>query len=725
VSHLEIIKPALGSRVVRNEFETILFGQPPEVLKGLLIEKISRFDSLVLLDRKEKDGSLLNNLEFLLYYFLFYSNGLSENRKIKLVGSEEDISQALRLLRLTLLGPTEDELKCWNTSPEDSEEWLGIIREIALQDGNGNLIPIEGFFDLCPFDKNGRADLGTVIIEHLGSDRYQVKDKNGSIEVDLEEDQKIDPAYWVQPDYLPGGLVKLGMEVLGGASGFTLDEPCTGMALCYNGDYLLIDSLPFLDQNLFARGIAKNQVSAVFLTHLHDDHCCMFPLMLMPHRVDVITTREIFEMAMEKLACGLGWNPASIAEHFRHVEVRVGEETNYFGLQIRPHLTVHSIPTIGATFSAKYRGMMRRICIVGDNNSMESTRELHQKGIVRETTLNTLENIFIEPWNMLVADGGAGAIHGDPKDAIKSRADRVVFVHVDELPNEFTNTFSLASSGKRYTVIEGDSNIYISQVSHYLSNWLNAPFPNRWMRSMLAEEEIRRYNQGDVILVQDEDTRGYVYLVLTGYCEVVRHDGHSSETVAKLQAGDIVGEMAVITGRGFRNASVVASSPATLCLISEDTFKAFIDAENFRDKLITRWQLRPYLKALPQFSEMESTSLESAGSIADIVHLNPGDTLTSDNDYWYIVSSGKGEFEGNTCSVGMEFGWRPLSSPVKGKLTASSKMDVAKFGKEEFERLRQDLPSMNFSIRKYRVNQNDSCVDWLLGKVNTLGPLDS
>ncbi|MEQ9022199.1 MAG: MBL fold metallo-hydrolase, partial [Pseudomonadales bacterium] len=471
MSNLEIIKPASGARIVRNELETILFGQPPDVLKGLLLEKISRFDTLVLLDIKEKDGSLLNNLEFLLYYFLFYSQGLADGRKIKLVGSEADISQALRLLRLTLLGPTENELKRWKTRPKVREEWLGIVNQIALQDKKGNVIPVEGFFDLRPFDARGMADLGGTVIEHLGIDLYRVSDSQNFVDVDLNQDPRIDPAYFVQADYLPGGLVKMGMEVLGGASGFTLNEPCTGLALCYNGDYLLIDSLPFLDQNLFARGIAKNQVSAVFLTHLHDDHCCMFPLMLMPHRVDVITTREIFEMAMEKLACGLGWDPLVIAEHFRFVEVRIGEELNYFGLHIRPHLTVHSIPTIGATFSTKYRGMMRRICVVGDNNSMESTRNLHKAGVVSDATMDTLEKIFTEPWNMLVADGGAGAIHGDPRDAIKSRADRVVFVHVDELPKELTNTFSLASSGKRYTVIEGDSNIYTSQVSHYLGKW--------------------------------------------------------------------------------------------------------------------------------------------------------------------------------------------------------------------------------------------------------------
>jgi hypothetical protein len=72
---LEIIKPADGSRIVSDGTHSVLFGQPPEVLKGLLLKKIHSFDTLVLIDTRERDGSLLNNLEFPLYYFLFFGNG--------------------------------------------------------------------------------------------------------------------------------------------------------------------------------------------------------------------------------------------------------------------------------------------------------------------------------------------------------------------------------------------------------------------------------------------------------------------------------------------------------------------------------------------------------------------------------------------------------------------------------------------------------------------------
>lgn len=53
---LELIKPADGSRIVLGEHESVLIGQPPEVLKGLLLNEIRHFDTLVLCDTPEKDG---------------------------------------------------------------------------------------------------------------------------------------------------------------------------------------------------------------------------------------------------------------------------------------------------------------------------------------------------------------------------------------------------------------------------------------------------------------------------------------------------------------------------------------------------------------------------------------------------------------------------------------------------------------------------------------------
>lgn len=717
IGNTTLLQPSLGSRLYEDDKGSILFGQPPEVLKGLLLHGVTNFDTLVLPDIKEKSGSLTNSLEFPLYFFLFVSKGLAKGRKLNLIGEADDISHALRLLRITLLGPTEAELVSWNTEPALRDEWLAAADELALKDKYGETIPVENFFNITPF-KSGLARAGEHIIQHVGADVFDIIIGNGVTRVDLNEDSVIAPPYKVAPDYVPGGLVKMGIEVLGGASGFTPTEPCTGLAFCYNGEYMLIDAIPFLDEHLFARGISKNQVAAVFLTHLHDDHSSLFPLMLMPHRVDLITTKEIFEMAMEKIACGIGWALDVVREHFKHIEVHPGTRLNYFGLTIEAHLTVHSIPTIGATFSTVIKGIQRDICVIGDNHSMSAVREMTSRGLIRESTTRNLERLYSQRFSLLVADGGAGAIHGDPADAIKSAADRVVFVHVEELTNEFNTTFSLATSGKRYTILEGDPAIYTSQINHYLTEWLGRPFPNRWMRSLLSEEEIRRYNTDDVILVQDASTRGYVYLVLTGYCDVVRHDGTQLHIEAKLQAGDILGEMAVITGSGTRNASVIARTPVTLCVFSEETFRSFIVAEGFQDKLLQQWSLRPAISRQPQFTCMTSTVLEKISHVAESLMMPAGDTYELTEYVWCLLVAGEAKLNGESMNRGMDYGARPFAEPITGPIVTKEGCTLLLFDARRLQRLRLNTPQLNYYLRKLRMKENQSQIEWALGKVD-------
>ena len=717
----KILMPAPGCRIVTDESETVLFAQPPEVLKALLRENITNFDTLVLTDIREKDGSLLNNLEFPLYFFLFIARGLAENRKLNLIGDPETISQAMRLLRYTLLGPTRSELDKWHTSEALKREWLAVSEALAIKDGNGKVRPVDDFFNLIPFEDN-LAVAGDLAIEHKGVDRYLVSSPGGDVYVDLNDEIEVLPPYPVQIDYVPGGLSKLGIEVLGGASGFATDEPCTGLALCYNGDYLLIDSIPFLDQHLFARGISRNQVSAVFLTHLHDDHCSMFPLMEMPHRVEVITTEEIFNMAMEKLSCSLGWTVDAVREHFTLLRVNPGDSLNYYGLNIDVHNTVHSIPTIGATFSTLHKGVFRDVCIVGDNQNMSAVRSMGEQGIVRAETVENLERLYQHNFHLLIADGGAGEIHGDPADSLKSQAERVVFVHVDKVPDALQTTFSLASSGKRYTLLEGDSMIYTSQINHYLTLWLGQPFPNRWMRNLLAEQEIYRYNTDDVIIVQDASTHGSVYLILTGYCEVVRVDEGGREAVALLQAGDIIGEMAVLTGSGVRNASVVAKTPVTVCVFAEETFRSFIRYSGLQTVLEDRWLLRPVIKLLPQFAELSSTVTDKISRVAEWQVVESGKTRWLEDSHMYILVEGFGSIvheDGSQEKIvaGEELGWRPYSENRSVEMVASTDCGLITIEADIYRELLKSTPQLNYQTRKRLVLEGDDSVDWLLGEV--------
>ena len=106
---------------------------------------------------------------------------------------------------------------------------------------------MEDFFNLLPFEDD-QVRIGKQLITRAGIDQYEIEVNGAVTLVDLTEDAELAPPYQVTPDYVPGGLTKMGIEVLGGASGFTPSEPCTGLALCYNGEYILIDCIPFLER---------------------------------------------------------------------------------------------------------------------------------------------------------------------------------------------------------------------------------------------------------------------------------------------------------------------------------------------------------------------------------------------------------------------------------------------------------------------------------------------
>jgi CRP-like cAMP-binding protein len=295
----------------------------------------------------------------------------------------------------------------------------------------------------------------------------------------------------------------------------------------------------------------------------------------------------------------------------------------------------------------------------------------------------------------------------------------VVFVHVEHLSNKFNTTFSLASSGKRYTVLDGDVGIYTSLMNHYLSVWLGEPLSNRWARSILAEEEIRRYNAGDVIMVQEARTRGYVFLILTGYCEVVSSDGETLSTVAQLQAGEIIGEMAVISGSRKRNASVVASSPVTVCVFSEETFNAFIMSEGHREKLLTRWQIRMQLKQLPQFIGLISTVLEKLAHKAELDIVPAGGSYAMTDDYWYLFAAGTADDEDKAIVPGDEFGCRPFTRARFAVLRAHSECRVIKLRWEDVETFLGVIPQFSYLMRRYRAESQGFRADWLRGAVQT------
>ena len=92
--------------------------------------------------------------------------------------------------------------------------------------------------------------------------------------------------------------------------------------------------------------------------------------------------------------------------------------------------------------------------------------------------------------------------------------------------------------------------------------------------------------------------------------------------------------------------------------------------------------------------------------------LAAGDSLQLDQDNWYLLASGELTSEE---PIGTEFGHKPLSNPNPCRVTAKTDTTFVCLAADLAEKVRIEVPQLNYQLRKFRVNQSDPAVDWILG----------
>ncbi|MBS0619327.1 MAG: cyclic nucleotide-binding domain-containing protein [Spirochaetes bacterium] len=703
---MPVLEVAPGVSVLKDTQHTLLFGCPPEVIKHLMLKGIGSPDVIVLPDTPYRFDVLQNCTEFPLYYFLFVERNFLSGKKLTIVGMPTQLKANRKLLRLTLLGPTREEYAAWGGSAH-FEQLYREARALAVKNKDGVELTIDDFVDFVPF-KNGVAIKGDIRIEHAGRNIY----RSGGERIDINFDTPQLAPYDLKPDFVTSAPTHFGATVLGGASGFIADKPCSGLMLHYNGDNMLIDCMPYLDQVLNARGMATTEIRSIFLTHIHDDHCNIFPLLRLSNRIRFLATREIFEMAIMKLSLQTLLPAADIRAMFQFTEVKPGETLEFFGMKIEPHYTVHSIPTIGATFRMKEGGTTRSIVFIGDNKSFSDIETMIQQGITPRAKYEILKQKYTERHDVLFADGGMGILHGNPQDALDSHSDRIVFMHLEKLPPEFDATFSQAVSGKRYNIIAGSATSYLIRAMQILTDAFRG-ISHEWSAALMNNFHIVTCNAGDVIFKQNDASKGLIYIILSGTCSVMVHDGKRLAEKARKEAGDFVGEMAVLDQNKVRSASIVAATPVTLCAIEENLFYEFLIAEERSDEMKNLWRVRSEIEKFYPFSEFSDNVNDRIARAATRLRVAAREPLVEqgkkDGEFFIILS---GEFrvthngvEVKILRAGDMFGeYGSLADTARNAtVTATTDSVVLEIARGEIRKVIESAPIFNFSMREIMI----------------------
>ncbi len=445
----KIVEVMPGSKVVSYKGHNVLVGSPVEVVKALIGRDLPMPTHVVISDTPFVGTVPQNSTEFPLYAFLFYYQGYMKGLKLGIIGDPVQVECNLEVLRIALLGLSEEEFRLLGIESQVMEHLLLEEEHFALKSlDDGHPMSIDELVNPMIFDENGFIDLGEFTISKHENDVFTFNDGDSEITVDIGiKCAQITP-YEIPHKTFPTEISKFGAEIVGGSSGFSPINPCSSVAICYNSSYLLIDPIPYTDYLLKARGISKNEIFGIFLTHIHDDHNVLLPFLFSSEKATIITTKEIYYMTLYKLALTMNITDyKEMEKYFNFVPVEVDKVSNYYGIDILPHYTLHPIPTIGAKFSINYKETEYSITYVGDNQELKKIDEMYEKGVISSSRRNRIKDIYKEDVDLLIADGGQGLIHGDPEDSNESNAKQIAFIHLDELPDEYKTSVNIASIG--------------------------------------------------------------------------------------------------------------------------------------------------------------------------------------------------------------------------------------------------------------------------------------
>ena len=698
---IQLFDVSIASKLVQCGDEVILFGVAPEINKSIQLKKLPHPTVLVIPEKIIIGNNLQNCTEFPLYYFLFFANQFSNHKKLKILGSSEALRNNQKLLRLSLFGPTYEEYLQIGLSDHLISMFSNEINYFAMKDSLGQIISINQMIQNYPFNENNSVQFSNIQIFKISFNTYKISYLDQVEIIDLNTTKTQSPPYPISVGFSANELSKFSVEILGGSNGFSSTSPSSGMLITYNGNYILIDAIPFLDHHLINLGISKHQIHSIFLTHIHDDHCNLFTFINHSRKINIITTKEIFWMAMFKLSLMINIPILEVTSYFNFIPLNVGYTLDYYGLKIKPHYSIHTIPTIGATFSVDDTSSSASFVISADNQSLDDIQNMLKNHVITPKRAEDIYEIYRKPVDYLFADGGQGVIHGNPRDAINSLAKHVIFFHLDKLPPEFDSSFSLATSGKRYVLLQGANDFYITRaIEFFFSNF--PEIPSSWISILMGHARIVRYNVDDVILKQESFSNNKVFIIITGYCSIVHYDGHSKKTLAYKQAGDLFGEMAIFDSHKKRNASVIAQTSVTLCEIPENIFYSLVLKEKIKDELQLNWKNRDIIAQLPFFEKLPYPVIDALSKLSKPIKFSQNQSISYDQNHpsFFLICTGQICVQSQNHSVLVNPG-QFFSNSLDPSFKISSNPDsyCLYFLNKQFYQLLDQFPILKFSFR--------------------------
>lgn len=451
-----------GAYLFHSPQGNVLFGCPPEILKRILAAHLPMPDTVVLPEKLRHYHSSQSSLEFPLYHFLFVQRGLERKRRFQVVGNTRQCKGLAELLRVTVVGPTDEEMIRAGTPEDIARELYRETQWMALKnpEAGGRPYRIEEMINFRALEPGHTVELyparerePAVGLERVGEATYRLLYGEEAFDLDMAVSAEQQPSYEVRHvpfDRAPGQFT---VNVLGRSNGFDPNDPANGYVLNIDGQVVLWDCPAYLHQHLRAMELDPHDVDALVLSHVHEDHLDIAESLRDPP-FELYATPEVYYSLLVKLAGVFGctleeakgfhnWHPIDMSAASQEI---AGATFEFFH-------SVHAIPAIGARISRNINGRRGLLHISGDHVANAVLDRMLETGGLSRRRYARLRNILTGEETLALIDVGGGPIHGDFREYL-DLGGRIGFMHTGLIQEELPAGMELIQSGEVLSVLE-------------------------------------------------------------------------------------------------------------------------------------------------------------------------------------------------------------------------------------------------------------------------------
>jgi hypothetical protein len=468
---ISVFSPAEGATLYSSSLGNILIGCPPEILKALLKSHLPMPDTVVIPGTMYKDASSQACLEFPFYHFLFIQQGLARGKKLKVFAEKATCIKLVDMLRVTLVGPNEEEAleveeKINIPKATDKQKIKQIIKEtkyLALKKNNGDIYTIDEMIEFIPLKIGDKEQVYPAFEDHPKITIHRTDKDDYTLECEKKYhcsnkyNDVQHPPYKIKAIKTTkkelSGENTLNIRCLGASEGFDPIQPSNGFLLRMNGKWILWDCPAYLNLHLDAIGISYNDIDAIFISHIHEDHLDIMQSVRQNSKTELYTTPEIFHCMTLKLLTVLNCSYDKATSYYHYNPIYVNRPFELFNSKFEVFYSVHSIPALGLRLSVPKKNGVSKIFISGDNLSKRVIQKLVEDKVFTENRIKEIESFLPDnaKFDAAFVDAGSGMIHGDPQDYFKNKG-AVYYMHTGKGIENMPDNHHLLKSGMKVDI---------------------------------------------------------------------------------------------------------------------------------------------------------------------------------------------------------------------------------------------------------------------------------